>query len=243
MPTLAAQDVELAEDTVPRLVIKDATLSLEVEAVQEAIDETTLLVKGAKGYIESSSIAEGDEQANGFMVLRVPQKEFEDIVLMIKALGNLKSEHLDGDDVTGTVADVEARIKTLTAEEDSYRVLLRNATKVGDILDIKDRISRVRLQIESYDARRRTLSRLAALSTITVRFSTEEKEVVAEPVVEEPDEWFLDTKIASVTLLKGVGRFIAQIGTFLFILVPIWVPLLLGALWFRGRALRPADAS
>ena len=226
-----------------RLVIKDASLSLIVLDVREAMDETTLLVKAAKGYIESSSMDEGEKRSNGYMTLRMPEKEFEGMVSAIRAYGEVKSDQLGGDDVTGTVADVEARIKTLTAEEDSYRVLLRNAKKIGDILDIKDRISQVRQQIESYVARRRTMSRLAALSTITVRFSTEEKEEEEVAVVEEPDEWFLDTKVASIGVLKGVGKFIAQVGTFLFILVPIWVPTLLIGLWFRGRALRPVDAS
>ncbi|MCH7946050.1 MAG: DUF4349 domain-containing protein [Armatimonadetes bacterium] len=230
------------EEGEARLVIKDASISLKVEDVQEAMDETTLLVKAAKGYIESSSMDEGEKRSNGYMTLRVPEKEFEGMVSAIRAFGEVKSDQLGGDDVTGTVADIDARIRTLTAEEESYRVLLRNARKIGDILDIKDRISRVRLQIESYDARRRTLSRLAVLSTITVRFSSE-KEVVEEPVVEEPDAWFEDTKIVSVGVLKGVGKFVAQVGTFLFILVPVWVPMLLGVLWFRGRALRPVDAS
>ena len=225
-----------------RLVIKDASISLLVEDVKEAMDEATLLVKAAKGYIESSSLDDGEKKANGYMTLRVPEKEFEGLVSTIRSFGDLKSDQLGGDDVTGTVADIDARIKTLTAEEDSYRVLLRNAKKIGDILDIKDRISQVRLQIESYDARRRTLSRLAVLATITVRFSSE-KEVVAEPVIEEPDTWFEDTKIASVSVLKGIGKFVAQVGTFLFILIPVWVPMLLGALWFRGRALRSVDAS
>ena len=179
------------------------------------------------------------------MIIRVPEKEFDDVFLKIKSYGQIKSQRREGDDVTGTVADIDARIKTLTAEEDSYRVLLRNAKKIGDILDIKNRISQVRQQIESYVARRRTLSRLAVLSTITVRFSSEE-EVEEEPVVIEEvkeDKWFEDTKIASLGVLKGVGKFVAQVGTFLFILVPVWLPMLLLALWFRGRALRSADAS
>ncbi|MCH8979458.1 MAG: DUF4349 domain-containing protein [Armatimonadetes bacterium] len=239
---LVRPNLELTEDAEPRLVIKDASISLKVEDVQEAMDETTLLVKAAKGYIESSSLDAGEKKANGYMTLRVPEREFEGMVSAIRAFGEVKSDQLGGDDVTGTVADIDARIRTLTAEEESYRVLLRNAKKIGDILDIKDRISQVRLQIESYDARRRTLSRLAVLSTITVRFSSE-KEVKEEPAVKEVDKWFEDTKVASVGVLKGVGKFVAQVSTFLFILVPIWVPLLLGALWFRGRALRPADAS
>ena len=155
---LVRPNLELTEDAEPRLVIKDASISLKVEDVQEAMDETTLLVKAAKGYIESSSLDAGEKKANGYMTLRVPEREFEGMVSAIRAFGEVKSDQLGGDDVTGTVADIDARIRTLTAEEESYRVLLRNAKKIGDILDIKNRISQVRQQIESYVARRRTLS-------------------------------------------------------------------------------------
>jgi hypothetical protein len=148
----------------------------------------------------------------------------------------MRSENSSDQDVTAQVADIEARIKTLKTEEESYRELLRHADKVGDILDIKERISVVRQQIESYDAQRLTMKRLAVLSTITVQFE-EEAKATDEP---KPDDWFEDTKLSAILMLKGIGKFFAQAGTFLFVLSPVWLPALLFALWFRRRALTPA---
>ena len=220
-----------------RQVIKDGSYAFEVANVQKAVDDTTVMVKGYKGYIEASSNSGAEEaKPRAYMTLRVPEKNFEDAVAKLKSLGKMRSEDKSGNDVTAQVADIEARIKTLKTEEESYRELLRHANKVGDILDIKERISVVRQQIESYDAQRLTMKRLAALSTITVQFE-EEVKATDEP---KPDDWFEDTKLSAILMLKGIGKFFAQAGTFLFILSPVWLPALLFALWFRRRALTPA---
>ncbi|MEX2243898.1 MAG: DUF4349 domain-containing protein [Fimbriimonadaceae bacterium] len=237
-PTLSA-GAPMAEDAeaLVRQVIKDGSYAFEVADVQKAVDDTTIMVKGYKGYVESNSNSGTEEsKPRAFMTLRVPEQHYEDAITKLKSLGKLRSENTSGQDVTAKVADIEARIKTLKVEEESYRELLRHANKVGDILDIKERISVVRQQIESYDAQRLTMRRLAALSTITVQFE-EEAKATDEP---KPDDWFDDTKLSAILMLKGIGKFIAQAGTFLFVLSPVWLPALLFALWFRRRALTPA---
>lgn len=232
VPLAGAEDAE----ALVRQVIKDGSYAFEVANVQNAVDDTIVMVKGYKGFVESNSNSGAEEaKPRAFMTLRVPEEHFEDAVAKLKSLGKLRSENSDNQDVTAQVADIEARIKTLKTEEESYRELLRHANKIGDILDIKERISVVRQQIESYDAQRLTMKRLAVLSTITVQFE-EEAKATDEP---KPDDWFEDTKLSAILMLKGIGKFFAQAGTFLFILSPIWLPALLFALWFRRRALAP----
>ncbi|HXH60547.1 MAG TPA: DUF4349 domain-containing protein, partial [Fimbriimonadaceae bacterium] len=221
-----------------RQVIKSASMIVAVSDVQKAVDDATLMVRGYGGYLESSSLdnAAGTEKPTGSMTIRIPQTNFEEALTKLRKYGRVESEQSNGDDVTAQVTDIEARIKTLKAEEDSYREILRNARKIADILELRDRISQIRQQIESYDARRLTLRRMAALSTISVRFDGPEKNEPKVVGADKPDTWFKDTYATATGMLKDVGRFVAQVLTFVFVLIPVWVPLALMALWFRKRA-------
>jgi hypothetical protein len=237
-PALADYDKAMAEI---RMVIKDAAMTIKVKDVEDSISKSIQLAATYKGYVENSSVSQGTEKAPiaGNITIRLPQQNFEKAMLEIEKFGDVTDRSSSGNDVTGEVTDIEARINTLKAEEESLRTLLRGATKMGDILDIKDRISQVRQQIESYDSQRRVLTRLSALSTISLRFTTDKKELSKVKEEETEETWFEDTKIAALSILKGIGRFIAQVATFAFILVPVWVPLLLFLLWFRRRAFAP----
>jgi hypothetical protein len=230
-----------SKDFDARLVIKDASFTVEVGDVQGTMDKATQLARSLGGYIEASTMSgEGqrDERPRGYLTLRVPQEKFESAVEQVRQYGKVKSESTSGDDVTGQVADIEARMNTLKAEEESLRTILRTASKIGDILEIKDRISQVRQQIESYDSQQRMLKRLAALSTVSLTFVTDE-DAPAPVTQEDEDEWFEDTKAAALSVLTGIGRFVAQVATFAFILSPVWLPVLLFLLWFRRRAFVP----
>lgn len=224
-----------------RMVIKDAAMTIKVKDVEDSISKAIQLAATHKGYVENSSVSQGTEKAPiaGNITIRLPQSNFEKAILEIEKFGDVTDRSSSGNDVTGEVTDIEARINTLKAEEESLRTLLRGATKMGDILDIKDRISQVRQQIESYDSQRRVLTRLSALSTISLRFTTDKKELTKVKEEETDETWFEDTKIAALSILKGIGRFIAQVATFGFILIPVWAPVLLFLLWFRRRAFAP----
>ncbi len=228
-------------DMEARLVIKDASFTVKVADVNDAMSKATHLASTYKGYIESSSISQGAEKVptSGLISIRIPQGNFEKAIEEISKYGTVTDRNTSGDDVTGNVADIEARIRTLTSEEESLRTILRSANKIGDVLEIKDRISQVRQQIESYDSQRRVLTRLSTLATISLRFTTDKEDVKKLEPKDKDDAWFEDTKDAALTILTGIGKFIAQIATFAFVLLPVWVPVLLFLLWFRRRAFVP----
>lgn len=241
-PVAPAESTPSLADLDVRLVVKDASFTVKVQDIQASMDKATQLAKSLNGYIESSTMTEPEGrnmERRGYLTLRVPQGKFEKAVEQIRGYGEVKSESTSGDDVTGQVTDIEARMNTLKAEEESLRTILRKTTRIGEILEVKDRISQVRQQIESYDSQRRTLRSLASLSTISLTFTSDKK--MTSPVPDDGDEaWFQDTKEAALGVLTGIGRFVAQVATFAFILLPVWLPLLLFLLWFRKRAFSQA---
>ena len=217
-----------AESKVPivtsptRMVIQNADLAVRVEKVETALNEAMRMAKSMGGFVESSNMAgaEGDNPT-AVITMRVPSARFESAVERLTKLGErVGVPNITGVDVTKEYADLAGRVKVLHAEEDSYVTMLRGARRIGEILEIKDRLSTVRQEIQSLEEQRIALKDQAMLSTITARF--EQKSKVGVPA--KPEDWAGETWASAVNGLSAVGRFFGQVVIFLFVLSPVWLP-------------------
>ncbi len=217
-----------------RQIIRDATMGLKVENVVKTTSQIQMMVKGVRGFVTSSSTSRGAKNrpyAN--MTLRVPEKQFDSMIERLRELGEVLSDNITGDDVTTQIADMNARIKTLRSEEETLRQILKGTRKIGEVLEVRDRLTSVRQEIESYTAQAKSMKNLAALSTISVsleqRYPEDEK---PKPEGNWSEETWENAKLG----LAAVGRFLAQVAIFLFVYSPIWIPVVLIAWWISRRA-------
>lgn len=216
------------------MLIRTGDISLRVDSVDKALARVTSDVKALRGYIESNSRSSDEYSlpiAN--LTIRVPEKSFDDALSRLRSLGNVASESSNSEDVTAQVADTEARLKVKRAEEESYVTMLRAARKVGDLLEIKDRLSSVREEIESMEATRKALRSRATYSTISVQLS--QKREASKPPV--PPSWFEDAWAGAMERGAGLGRWLTELGLNLLVFAPIWLPLVL-LLWWAGNRRR-----
>ena len=70
--------------------------------------------------------------------------------------------------MTGEVTDLEAGLRNLRSVEAQYLTLLTNAKEISDILQVQDRLTETRGQIERSEGRLALLESLADLSTLSV---------------------------------------------------------------------------
>ncbi len=82
----------------------------------------------------------------------------------------LDSRNVDLLDVTEEYIDIDARIKTKKELEDRYKELLKQATKVDEILNIEKEIGQLRTEIESVEGRMKYLKDRISFSTLTVTY-------------------------------------------------------------------------
>jgi hypothetical protein len=221
----------IAEWSSKRMVIQNADTARRVESVDKAVEETTTMTKSLGGYVESSSSSGVEDQLpTASLILRIPAPKFNDAMTRIRAMGTKITETISGDDVTKQYADVEGRIRVLKAEEDSYVTMLRGARKIGEIIEIKDRLSQVRQELASYEQQRLSLKDLSSMSTISVRF--EQRVAVGKP--EHEGNAFQDSWATAVNGLKSVGTFLGQAIIFVFVFAPVWLPPVL-LFWWLGK--------
>jgi len=213
-----------------RDVVKNGSLGVKVKDTKQAMQEVTDTVKAMGGYVESSNVSVNDTDTVGYMALRVPASSFETLVNNVRRMGEVMSEALGGQDVTGSIADMGARLKVLRGEEESYTQMLRQSRRLQDTLDLRDRLSNVRQEIESIDAQKRALAGVASMSTLNVQFSQPK----SEPVL-KPGDWFGDATNGATKTLLEVGRTVISGALYVAILSPVWAPVALLVWWAARR--------
>lgn len=201
------------------------TTSLEIETVEydKSIDALENLVKEYDGFIQSSRIERQSQTSRGFSLrrayytLRIPSESREDFIRASGDVGVIILNETEGDDVTDRFYDTQARIQTLEVQENRLVELLSEAENLSDILDIEDRLSHVRYEIESLTGILDKLSSLVDMSTVYVEIY--EVKALTEP---DPDS-FLEQVVATfnssikalVTTLRYIALGIVAIAPFL----------------------------
>ena len=159
-------------------VIKTANLELEVPRgeFRSSVEDVIALAQQLDGVVQSTSIDDTSRRM-GMIQIRVPSNVFESALAQLDAIGDIKSEHIEGEDVGEEFVDLQARLRNGRAQE---RVLLRlmdRATSVADTIRVQRQLERVQQGIEQLKGRLRFLEDRTSLSTITIDL----REAGAEP--------------------------------------------------------------
>ena len=170
-----------ALDVAQRQVVSQASVSMEVDEVPDAVAQVRAIAESLGGFVEQLSSSGGPEHQQSTMTIRVPQAEFFTALEHIKSLGKVRSENAGSEDVTERTIDLEARLRSALREEESLLSLLDKANQVSEILSIERELSRIRSDIERYQGQLNFLERRVELSTITVSLLPPDAEVIDPP--------------------------------------------------------------
>jgi Domain of unknown function (DUF4349) len=219
-----------------RKIIYTARVELRVADLDAAREKLDALLAGVKGYVaKSDETGKAGTFRMGTWKVRVPVAKFHGFLNDVQALGELVNKSADAQDVTEEFVDTEARLKNLKAEEAVLnRLLQEKAQSTADLLAFRQQITQVREQIERYQARLDTLSRLTAMTTIDL-VMREDKTFVPETAPTfgaSVQRTFAD----SVEGLENLGRGLVLA----LVAVAPWLPVILIGLWLARRGYRAA---
>jgi hypothetical protein len=224
-----------------RLVIKTADVSLQVESARDAEAAVRALVSQLGGYVVKVETNGTDESMSSRVTFRVPAERFDQALTGVQGLAKkVLARTVAGDDVTEEFVDLESRLKNLEATRDRLQSFLDKATTVEDALKVNQSLSDLQGQIEQIRGRKQYLQQSAALSTISVFLSP----VPAVAPIVEPEGW--QPYAVAREALRGLvsfGQGLAEIVIVALVWSPVWLPLVLAALWLRrklrGRGPKP----
>ncbi|HEX2031771.1 MAG TPA: DUF4349 domain-containing protein [Actinomycetota bacterium] len=155
-------------------VIKTAELELQVprDGLDEAVSEVTTVAAAAGGFLLSSTTAEGGGGV-ATLVVRVPSARFERTLGRIRGVGEVRTEHVSGEEVGQEFVDLEARLRNFAAQQAVLLRLMDQAATITDTIRVQNELQGVQLEIERIRGRLRYLRDQTALGTVTVRLTEE----------------------------------------------------------------------
>ena len=150
-----------------RMLVWKARLSLDVWNVSNALAQAEAIAAKHGGYAECKS-----DGLDGYasLKLRIPAAAFTVAVGSVESLGSITSRYLENEDVTEQYVDIDARLKNRIVLRDRLRELLDKATEVKDILAIETELNRVQGDIDSMEARLKSLKGQVDFATLDLSF-------------------------------------------------------------------------
>lgn len=159
------------DNAVDRKITKEGEISFETTNINDTKSLIAKTVQELNGYISKDNANDYSDKLEHLLVIRVPSDKFDLLLKTIsESAGKLDSKNVDVLDVTSEYIDINARIKTKKELEDRYKELLKQATKVDEILSIEKEIGQLRTEIESVEGQMKYLKDRISFSTLTVTY-------------------------------------------------------------------------
>lgn len=214
-----------------RAVVRNGSLSVRVPNVEKAEDEVVRLVQSSGGYVDS---AESTDLATATpmltMKLRVPSAKFDGIMKGLEGLGMRLSKKVSSEDVTSSLIDMSARMKIMRAQEEVYRRLLAKSGSQQEMMDVQEKLMNLRGMIESLEGQHKSLSRLAALSSIEL---TLQQSAEGAALATSDPNWAKEAWGSSTGALGNAARVFGSLLIWAAVFSPIWIPIA----WFARKSI------
>jgi hypothetical protein len=228
--------VPAAEPAAERKIIRTSSLEMVVHHPADVADQIAEMAERLGGYLVSSE-GGGQNATSGTLTIRVPSARFEEARAAIRKFGvRVESEKVEAEDVTRQYVDQEASLRNLHAEEAQYLAILKQAGTVEDMLNVTEKLSDVRGQIEQQQAEFNALSRQVETVALTISLRTE---------AQTPVSWLnwrpgYQLKLALHDGLESVADYATAMIGILFYLPAtlLWVATILAAIVIGWRTVR-----
>ncbi|GAA4070619.1 DUF4349 domain-containing protein [Nonomuraea soli] len=232
-----AEQVKVTQEQ--RQIIYVARVTVRAKDVFEAGAKAKQIVTAAGGYVskEDSSSAEQSE-GRSTLEFKVPPAAYPGVLAALgKDLGKQLSSTQTAEDVTQQVADINSRVSSAEESLASLRALLKQATTVGQVMEVEQQIYSRTAELESLQAQQKELARQTAHATITLDLIGP---VSPEPLPEEEKPpGFLDGLKGGWDALVSFVRVALMVLGALLPWMLVIVPVLLVTTWALRRRSTP----
>jgi Domain of unknown function (DUF4349) len=186
-----------------RKIVRTGSLQAIVKSPIEAAEKVRIMAEGLGGYVESLQINADQGAPTANMTIRVPAARLEDAKAEFRKLAlRIEVEQSNASDVTTHYVDLDARIRNLRAQEAQYLAIMKSAVKVKDMLEVSEKLSEVRGDIEQQQAEFATLSKQVETVALTIALH-------AEPIAPAVAHWrpLYEMQLAARDALDGLTSY------------------------------------
>ena len=221
----AAGDTADTEQAVPesRKWIITMNIDAETEDMDTLLQTLQEKITSLQGYVENQEINNGSlyssyRYRSAYLTIRIPADQADNFLSHVSGVSNVTSSNKSMEDITLTYVATDSRVKALQAEEARLLELMAQAETMSDLLEIEQRLTDVRYQLESATSQLKVYDNLVDYATIHLSIS----EVQEYTPVEEETVW---ERISGgfVDSLKDIGEGLVDFTVWLLVSSPYLV--------------------
>jgi hypothetical protein len=225
-PNVGSNPAQLPEGT---RIQRSAQVTLQVSHGKlDAVINGVLALVGSEGGFVAGVGPQPLDTAPGVrtgqITFQVPTARFDDSLVALRKLGDLRLFNVSGTDVSTQYVDLQSRLASAQAQRDAYLALLNRAQSIQDIVTLQNQLGPILAQIEQLKGQLDNLDRTTTYGTITV--TIEEAAAAGASTV---DSWGVVTALG-----QALHNFVTAVNLIVVVLGTTAPFLVLGGLGFLG---------
>jgi Domain of unknown function (DUF4349) len=166
----------IVKDT-SKKIIKEGDISFEAKDIVATRKQLLNTLNRLGGYLDedNETLNNDDNRKEYVLKTRIPAKNFDTFLDSIST-GAMKidSKHISISDVTTQFIDMTTRLHNQKILEATYINLLKKASKMSDVLEVEDKLTDTRTEIESEQGQLNYLDKQIAYSSLDITFYTKQ---------------------------------------------------------------------
>ena len=152
-------------------LIRTMTLDTETEDLDALLSKLTQKINALGGYVENKNVRNGSSNASkcyryANLTIRVPVDQLDAFVEHVSDASNVVHYSENAKDITLSYVATQSRIIALETEQTRLLELLAKAENMTDLLQIEQRLTEVRTELENVASRLRLYDNLVDYGTI-----------------------------------------------------------------------------
>lgn len=226
-----------SDELAARKLVRTSSIDLLVKRPAESAEKIRSLTARVGGFLTKSQTNGAQNSTNAWLTIRVPAARFGEVVAEILKLGlQVENEQMEAQDVTKQYVDQQAHLRNLRAQEVQYLTILKQAKTVKDTLDVSEKLTGVRGEIEQQQAEFEAFSKQVETVAITVSLHSE-AEANMFGLHWRPS---YELKLAAIQGLEGLADYATAVFSFVFYLpaILLWLATILVTAVLGWKALR-----
>jgi len=203
----------------PRIQI-NGNISLEVQNISAALEQTRALVVQYGGNITSSDSGESFNRYANISAL-IPRDSFYELIEAVKNIAmKVTNENINSNDVTEEFIDIEAKLNVMKKTEKRFITLLSETANVEEVMSVERELMRLRGEIDSLEGRMKYLNKTTDNSVLNI-YMTEKVPIIGSG-------WnFSDSLDNSVRAMVSFSKHLANF----LIGIIVFSPILIGTIF------------
>jgi hypothetical protein len=179
-PSDTSMDQDKASAGGDKKLVQSVGLQLLVKNAAQAATDIERVAGSLAGEIEKSDLKNDGSSRRGEILLRIPAARLEEAVAQLSKLAiRVENQHRESRDITREFADNDARLRNMKLEEGQYLALLHRAGNMKDTLEVTEKISEVRGEIEQLQGEVNWQSHQVAMSAVQLQLIEEPQAAIA----------------------------------------------------------------